>query len=427
MISANTAPQNSWGWLWLLAGGALLTQTALNLVRPVTTYKLLALGADTTTIGLVIAAYALIPLVSALSFGRLSDHMIQLRWLVAAGAALLGLGAVALALAPGIALVALANALLGLGHLVFTIAGQTMVARHARSGQMNAAFGWFTAAYSAGQLIGPLVAGLLLGSSLEAVSPERTAGITVALWVGAGLSLLAAPVMLVRTIQRPEVSTANSRPVVSGTTSATSADELVQPVDANGLPDGQTRATLPAILKLRGIPSHMLASLSLLAMLDILTAFLPLVGDQASIPPAQIGVLLAIRGAASILSRSCLPWLSSRLSSRALLLVSLYGSSAALFFPPLVIDQPWLVIPLLIIGGFCLGLGQPLTMTLVSTAVPDNWRGTALAVRLTGNRLGQVVMPMTAGFLAAPFGAAGAIWFSCGVIFLSAFEKTARE
>jgi MFS family permease len=427
-MTAKTAPRASWGWLWLLAGGALLTQTALNLVRPVTTYKLLAIGADTTTIGLVIAGYALIPLVSALSLGRLSDRLVQLRWLVATGAALLGLGAVALALAPAVALIAMANALLGLGHLVFTIAGQTMVARRARSGQMNAAFGWFTAAYSAGQLIGPLVAGLLLGSSLGAVSPERSAGITMALWVGAGLSLMAAPIMLIRTTHRPDgKSLTDSHGVDFRASPALIGNEPIHLGDGRALPDGQQRATLPAILKLKGIPSHMLASLSLLAMLDILTAFLPLVGEQAAIPPAQIGMLLAVRGAASILSRSCLPWLSSRLSSRALLLVSLYGSSAALFFPPLVIDQPWLVIPLLVIGGFCLGLGQPLTMTLVSTAVPDSWRGTALAVRLTGNRLGQVVMPITAGFLAAPFGAAGAIWFSCGVMFLSAFEKSARS
>ncbi|MHA7285511.1 MFS transporter [Arthrobacter sp. MDT3-44] len=415
-MSPSIASRRSWGWLWILAGGALLTQTALNLVRPVTTYKLLALDADTTTIGLVTAAYALIPLLSALPLGRLSDRMRRLSRLVALGAALLGLGSLALALSSSIALVAGANALLGFGHLVFTIAGQTLITRHARPGQMNAAFGWFTAAFSAGQLAGPLIAGLLLGSSLGTVSAERSASITVALWVGAGLSLLAAPVVLIRTV----------RPPGSKTPAAGTPGGLGQPADGRSLP-ARERATLSAILGRTGVPSHMLASLSLLAMLDILTAFLPLAGEEAGIPPAQIGVLLAIRGAASILSRSCLPWLSSRLSSRTLLLVSLYGSGVALIFPPLTVGQPWIVVPLLVVGGFCLGLGQPLTMTLVSTAVPDGWRGTALAVRLTGNRVGQVVMPITAGFLAAPLGAAGAIWFSCAVLLVSACEKTARR
>ena len=67
----------------------------------------------------------------------------------------------------------------------------------------------------------------------------------------------------------------------------------------------------------------MLASLALLAMLDILTAFLPLVGERAGVSPAWIGVLLAVRGGASIVSRVLLPWLAHRMSRRALLLVSL--------------------------------------------------------------------------------------------------------
>ena len=63
---ASTAPgARSGAWLWFLVAGALLTQTALNLVRPVTTYKLLSLDADSVTVGLVTAAYAVLPLATA--------------------------------------------------------------------------------------------------------------------------------------------------------------------------------------------------------------------------------------------------------------------------------------------------------------------------------------------------------------------------
>ena len=49
---ASTAPRaRSGAWLWFLVAGALLTQTALNLVRPVTTYKLLSPDADSVTSG----------------------------------------------------------------------------------------------------------------------------------------------------------------------------------------------------------------------------------------------------------------------------------------------------------------------------------------------------------------------------------------
>jgi MFS family permease len=110
-----------------------------------------------------------------------------------------------------------------------------------------------------------------------------------------------------------------------------------------------------------------------------------------------------------------------------MLLVSLYGAGLALALPPAVIEMPWLAAVLLFVGGFCLGLGQPITMTLVSTAVPDSWRGSALAVRLVGNRVGQVAMPLLAGLVAAPLGPAGAIWFTCAVLVVSGAEKTARR
>lgn len=50
------------GWLWLMIIAGVLTQTTANLVRPVTSYKLILLGWGETEIGLATAAYALLPL-----------------------------------------------------------------------------------------------------------------------------------------------------------------------------------------------------------------------------------------------------------------------------------------------------------------------------------------------------------------------------
>ncbi|HST73414.1 MAG TPA: MFS transporter [Kocuria rosea] len=416
------ASARSGAWLWFLVVGALLTQTALNLVRPVTTYKLLALGADSVTVGLVTASYAVLPLATAMWLGRMTDRVRELRTMVVAGALVLSLGALGLAAAPGVALVAVASAVLGMGHLVFTIAGQAAVARYSPEGQLDKGFGWFTAAFSAGQLAGPLLAGLLLGSGNGVASSERIADITLSLWIGAGLSLLVVPVMLLRAL----VAGAG-RGRAQRTEGAAAVQAHPATAELEAVQEPAPRASMARILRVPGIPSHMLASLALLAMLDILTAFLPLVGERAGVSPAWVGALLAVRGGASILSRVLLPWLAHRMSRRAMLLVSLYGAGLALALPPAVIEMPWLAAVLLFVGGFCLGLGQPITMTLVSTAVPDSWRGSALAVRLVGNRVGQVAMPLLAGLVAAPLGPAGAIWFTCAVLVVSGAEKTARR
>ena len=420
---ASTAPRaRSGAWLWFLVAGALLTQTALNLVRPVTTYKLLSLDADSVTVGLVTAAYAVVPLVTAMWLGRMTDRVRDLRTMVVVGALVLALGAGALALAPSVALVAVASALLGMGHLVFTIAGQSAVARFSPPDQLDKGFGWFTAAFSAGQLVGPLLVGVLLGTGSDVASPERVADITLSLWIGAGLSVLVVPVMLLR---RPASGAAGAPARNDDAAAAEQAAPATGELEV--VPGTAPRASMLRILEVPGIPSHMLASLALLAMLDILTAFLPLVGERAWVSPAWIGVLLAVRGGASIVSRVLLPWLAHRMSRRALLLVSLYGAGITLAVPPAVITVPWLAAVLLFVGGFCLGLGQPITMTLVSTAVPTSWRGSALAVRLVGNRAGQVAMPLLAGLVAAPLGPAGAIWSTCAVLLVSGLEKTVRR
>ena len=420
---ASTAPRaRSGAWLWFLVAGALLTQTALNLVRPVTTYKLLSLDADSVTVGLVTAAYAVVPLVTAMWLGRMTDRVRDLRTMVVVGALVLAFGAGALALAPSVALVAVASALLGMGHLVFTIAGQSAVARFSPPDQLDKGFGWFTAAFSAGQLVGPLLVGVLLGTGSDVASPERVADITLSLWIGAGLSVLVVPVMLLR---RPASGAAGAPARNDDAAAAEQAAPATGELEV--VPGTAPRASMLRILEVPGIPSHMLASLALLAMLDILTAFLPLVGERAGVSPAWIGVLLAVRGGASIVSRVLLPWLAHRMSRRALLLVSLYGAGITLAVPPAVITVPWLAAVLLFVGGFCLGLGQPITMTLVSTAVPTSWRGSALAVRLVGNRAGQVAMPLLAGLVAAPLGPAGAIWSTCAVLLVSGLEKTVRR
>ena len=46
----------SLAWLWALVAGAALTQTALNLARPVTSYRLLALDAPEAAVGWATAA-----------------------------------------------------------------------------------------------------------------------------------------------------------------------------------------------------------------------------------------------------------------------------------------------------------------------------------------------------------------------------------
>ena len=71
-----------------VVNSVVLTQAALFLARPVTSYRALALGADARAVGLITAAFALVPLVVAVPLGRASDRW-RPGWLLTGGIALL--------------------------------------------------------------------------------------------------------------------------------------------------------------------------------------------------------------------------------------------------------------------------------------------------------------------------------------------------
>lgn len=393
-----------------MVAAGMLTQTTANLVRPVTSYKLILLGWGETEIGLATAAYALLPLFVALPFGRLQARLRSPRNFVALGVLILAAGAAYLAVTNSVVHLMVASAVLGVGHLMFTIGGQSMVARRSKATQMDANFGWFTASFSVGQMLGPLLSGFILGGSslaqAQAGGADLSFSINLALWVGAITSCIAVPVLYLLRATQPAPTTATQDLVT------------VKP---------GTKPSAINILRLPGIASHMLAALALLAILDILVAFMPLVGESVGVSPMIIGALLATRGATSVLSRIFIRPLSAHYSRNTLVLVALIVSAAVIAMVPAMLGLGTVGIATaficMTIGGFTLGVGQPMTMTMISQAVPRSWRGTALALRLMGNRIGQVVLPIAASVVAGPIGPAGGIWFACAILGISGAER----
>lgn len=411
--------RGSRAWLWTLVAFMFLSQTGLNIARPQMSYKLIAMGASASTIGVVTAAYAIVPVFAAIAMGRLAERIRRLRAMVLVGGALIAAGTALLAVAGSIPMIALASTVFGMGHLVCQIASQSSVSRYSTDSGLDAGFGWTTAGLSAGQLVGPLVGGWILSMHADPSTAQRLDDVSLASWIGAGFALLALPLMLWPvTLRRAPAHTEQLAAVDS-----TAAIELAEQ-DASR---DAGKATTLGILRLPGVASHIVASMAMLAIMDILTAFLPLVGEDAGVAPFWVGAMLAARSLASIISRSLISVLSRRGNRTQLVIASLLiGALTVAAVPPVITHLP-LAFALLLVGGFFIGLAQPLTMTMIVKTVPLTWRSPALAVRLTGNRVGQVVIPVVAGFMAAPLGPAGAIWFTCALLLASAGEKTLRR
>ncbi|MFF0222478.1 MFS transporter [Streptomyces sp. NPDC004629] len=363
-------PGRNRGWLLRLVIAFGFAQGAVSMARPAVSYRALALGADERAIGVIAGVYALLPLFAAVPLGRRTDHG-RCAPLLSAGVVLIAGGCALSGLVDSLWAMALWSGVMGLGHLGFVIGAQSLVARRSAPHEQDRNFGHFTIGASLGQLVGPVSAGALIGG------PDMAGSSALALVVaGAGAAVA------VTSLWRIEDRTAGTSRSASG-----------------------ARVPVSRILRARGVPAGMLISLSVLSATDILTAYLPVVGEHRGVAPSVIGVLLSLRAGATIACRLVLTPLLRLLGRPALLTVTCL--LAALLCAGIALPLPvWALGLTLAVLGFCLGVGQPLSMTTVVQAAPDAARSTALALRLTGNRLGQVAAPAAAGLVAGVAGVA---------------------
>lgn len=382
------------GWLGRILVVLVLTQAAMFLARPVTSYRALALGADELVIGLITASFAVVPLLVAVPLGRVADRRRPVGMLVG-GVVILVASYVLLGLAGTLGELALWSALLGLGHLALMLAAQSLIAQQSENSRHDRDFGLMAAAVSFGQLIGPALGGLVLSADAAGSLEGAT---TRAFLVAAGLGALALPSCW-------GTSTVGER-------------------GGRRRPDGQPMSARD-IVRAPGVPAGMFASVTILAAVDIVTAYLPVIGERLGIGPAVVGALLSLRAIASILSRLLIPWMVRALGRVRLIAVSAAGSALAMAALPMP-DGAVALAAVLVVAGFFLGIGQPLTMSLIVQAVPDDARGTALAIRLTGNRVGQVATPAAAGLVAGAAGIAAAFWLLGGLLVLAAATVVRR-
>jgi MFS family permease len=150
----------------------------------------------------------------------------------------------------------------------------------------------------------------------------------------------------------------------------------------------------------------------------VFTAYLPVLGDERGIAPPVVGALLALRAGTSIAARIGIGTIVARIGRARLIAVSAFAAAAALAG---VAETENILLLALLSGaaGFALGFGQPLSMTIVVQLVPERARGTALAVRLTGNRVGQVAAPAAAGVLAGSTGTGSVFWMLSAMLVAS--------
>lgn len=362
-------------------------------LRVVLAYRALELGASAVQIGILAAAFSFLPMFVAVSSGRVIDRR-GARGMLVVGLTLTVLSTAGAVFSPNLGLLGLAHVVIGLGQLWLTIASQSMVTELVPESRFTSGFASLTLLVSVGQAFGSPLIGLVLGGigsgGLGAAGPEPagttdlgvsvSAHTTPALWVCFVVLAIALPIAL--TLPRR-------------------VDKERSPEDAAA--EKSKRLSAWTLLRRRGMAPAALSSLVVLAGIELIISYLPVIGEDTGLSPLAVSLLVAVRPLASIISRLWLPQLVERFNPAWMLVGNPLLTTPALFILAFV-HSPWVMAPLLALIGFWWGLAQPLTMTWVTRIAPARDRSTALSMRLTANRLGQVSVPVAAGALAGALG-----------------------
>jgi MFS family permease len=159
------------------------------------------------------------------------------------------------------------------------------------------------------------------------------------------------------------------------------------------------------LMRLPGMVAMLTASVVTVTSLDLLVVYLPLLGAERQVDANAIGLLLAARSVAALVARLFYARLLILFGRFWLSLVSISIAAAAF----VALTAPWLPLMYLAVVaiGIGLGIGSTTTLSGVVDLAPEAARGTALSLRITGNRVGGVVVPFVASLIAVASGAAG--------------------
>ena len=356
-----------YGLLVPLLLNSLVGQTVISIVRITTTYRAVELGLSVVALGVITAAFALLPIFIAVWVGRFTDrgHDALAAWI---GGGLISAGCLGFVVWPSAVGLFLATTVLGIGHLFLVIAQQMLCVRCAGPGRMEHVFGNYMVVNAIGHGIGPYIVG----------------------WAGGAATLPPTPLLFMIGFAGSLVSFACALAMRPG---------------KDRPHDESTRIVVPVkdLLGIRGFRAVLALSVFTVTSQDLVVTYFPLMGAERGIDVRDVGMLLSARALSAMVSRLIYAPMIERFGRRPLIIwTTLVG---ALSFFCLAIPLPVAAVyAAVIVMGFSLGISMTLSITSVVDLTTPGARGTANSLRLLGNRIGQFAIPIGVSVVAAASG-----------------------
>lgn len=340
-------------------------------------------GASAATIGIIIGAKHILPFFFAIHGGALMDRFGARRLMVYCAL----ISVVTLPMFPVIgwlpAVFAL-QMLSGFGSSMGWLGAQTLFGQSLRANPLYA--GRFSFCIRMGGFVGPPIAGLAWDH----------------IGIGGGFGFLALWALgtVIATLVTPKVG-------------APEAGNRLRLQDI--LP---RMADYRAAFRLATIPAMtavLMVTVIRIAASSVQDSFYPLYLVLAGFSATQIGALMTISAAAAASSSLLVSHVTARMSSMWALIISSGGSVVFVAMTPLLGTFTELTIVALL-RGLCLGISQPLMLSMLINASGEGSQGKGAALRTTANRAAAAITPVSMGLVAAATGLAASFYIVGGVL-----------
>ena len=354
---------------------AVLTHMAFVAARMTGSLYALANKASTFTVGVMMALFALVPMLIAVRAGRWLDAVGPWRPTLTGAGMMLG-GMLLPAAFPyataDVAPLLVAAALIGTGSTLVMLAVQQLVGERADPNHRAAAFSWLALGASISGFFGPVLGGLLIDAF----------GHRAAFAAMVGVLLLALGLIFY------------NRALLPARHGTVTGPEPLHPLE---------------LLKYAGL-RRVLITTGLISMSwDLQTFIVPVHGTGVGLSAAQIGFVLGCFAVATFIVRLAMPLLSRRFSEWQVLIYTLFNTALAFaLFPLFTSLGPLMAVAFLL--GLGLGAAQPNVMSLLHSRSPEGRVGEALGLRSTIMHSSHVVLPLVFGAFGSVLGTAAMFW-----------------
>ena len=343
----------------------MLVHIAISGGRVAVTLTALQLGRSTLEVGILIAVFALLPMLCSVKAGRLIDAIGPYKPM-RVSAIMVVVGSLVPFAWQSLPSLMIAAVLVGSGHMTFQIAVQRQMGQSTGEDRLRN-FSWLSLSMATSGLVGPLIAGI----SIDHLGHRSV------------FALLAlSPILCLLGLTRVR------RYLIASHIKA---------------PPSEIKRSVSDLFASPALRKVFIANMLLSSAWDTHGFVVPIFGVSAGLSATTIGLILATFASATIVIRIALPFIQQHVRPWQLINIALVATAVNFLLYPFF-SQVWILMSMSFALGLALGSTQPGILALLQHHAPSGRAGEAFGLRMALINSCQVSLPLAFGALGAVMG-----------------------